>query len=648
MNIAILGCGYIAYYYSMALVNHSSEINVIGYFDTNPERCKKTAEHFNKYAYRSFAELLNDNQIDLVVNLTVPGEHFWTNMEIINAGKNVYCEKPLAGTLEEAEILKETSERLGVILSGAPCSHMAESVAKVAELLAEDAIGKVRFAELNMHDFRVDSNRPDLWFNPLNVPWNYHNEFEVGCTAEHCSYSLSIATTLFGPIREVASSAHIVVPEKKINDDETVHCTTPDYTNAVLTFDHGVYARLECGIVTNKPDRSVVIHGDKGTIKIVDCWDYLSPIQVMQLERDAYGRGSKEYEITFDRNNSFIHDYGLNMDQGRGLTHILNNITNFQDVISSTAQIIHITELTQLISEGKTCTPTTAFRHIELWKAITQIRATWLSRAKHHWSVVPESNQPLVKHQLASIPSTILSEANLVNNKLITSRIEDNDQSLLLWLSDPTQTAYLPLNMIELLSSPSLWEHCTNRLYLGDGFMYDSATKSQLREKYPNGKLKSLSANVTVNTTNWNNITCEGKIIALQQLLLRMFYIREHQAVQAVTLVECAESSLTIELHWQKGSVDIITITMDDSPQTTPFRLQANFVDFDKVSIDLSSGSALDFTFESGITSVINHINWANMGHCKVNRVWDQDILSTFLSTLLAVRESILQARPEL
>ena len=51
----------------------------------------------------------------MVVNLTIPAAHYEINMKALNAGKNVYCEKPLALNLEDAEATVKLAKEKGLI-----------------------------------------------------------------------------------------------------------------------------------------------------------------------------------------------------------------------------------------------------------------------------------------------------------------------------------------------------------------------------------------------------------------------------------------------------------------------------------------------------------------------------------------------------
>ena len=72
MNIAIIGCGYVADFYMATLPNHPN-LRLIGAFDRNVERKDAFARHHKVRIYETLEALLADPQVELILNLTNPG-----------------------------------------------------------------------------------------------------------------------------------------------------------------------------------------------------------------------------------------------------------------------------------------------------------------------------------------------------------------------------------------------------------------------------------------------------------------------------------------------------------------------------------------------------------------------------------------------
>ena len=74
-NIAIVGCGFVADYYIHTLQLHP-ELELIGVADRSDSRLQEFANHHSVTPYASFDDLLNDDRVDVVVNLTNPTSHY--------------------------------------------------------------------------------------------------------------------------------------------------------------------------------------------------------------------------------------------------------------------------------------------------------------------------------------------------------------------------------------------------------------------------------------------------------------------------------------------------------------------------------------------------------------------------------------------
>ena len=75
MNIAIVGCGFVADYYLSTLPAYP-ELKLIGVTDRDPDRALKFAAFHGVSRFGSLADLLNDSRVQLVLNLTNPRSHY--------------------------------------------------------------------------------------------------------------------------------------------------------------------------------------------------------------------------------------------------------------------------------------------------------------------------------------------------------------------------------------------------------------------------------------------------------------------------------------------------------------------------------------------------------------------------------------------
>ena len=109
LNVAIVGCGNIAGAYAKTLQPYS-HIRLLGATDIDLKRAEEYTATYGGRVYPSLDALLRDDEIDLVINLTIHHAHAAVIRQCLEAGKDVFSEKPLALTTEDALALVGTTK----------------------------------------------------------------------------------------------------------------------------------------------------------------------------------------------------------------------------------------------------------------------------------------------------------------------------------------------------------------------------------------------------------------------------------------------------------------------------------------------------------------------------------------------------------
>jgi len=274
MNLAIVGCGFVADYYLATLPLHP-ELTLLGVMDRDVSRAKHLADKAGVHHYPELVNVLDDSRVELVLNLTNPRSHYEVSKAALLMGKHVYSEKPLGMQFEQAVELVELAESRGLSIASAPCNLLGETAQTLWKALRDQTLGRVRVVYAEMDDGMVFRMPYHKWKSASGIPWPYHDEFEVGCTLEHAGYYLSWLAAWFGPAKSVTSFASVQAPDKLA--DESLNMDSPDFSVACIQFHSGVVARLTCGIIAPH-DHSIKIVCDQGVLYSDECWDYRSPV----------------------------------------------------------------------------------------------------------------------------------------------------------------------------------------------------------------------------------------------------------------------------------------------------------------------------------------------------------------------------------
>jgi predicted dehydrogenase len=376
VRVAFLGCGFVADYYATTFANHP-ELQVVGVHDRNAERARRfAASRGVERVYASFEDLLDDDGVELVLNLTDVASHHETTRACLLAGKHVYSEKPLATRFDQSEALVQLAEERGLSLSVAPCSVLSEAAQTTWKALRDGLPGEVRliYAELDegpivRRDFRT-------WTSRSGVPWPFASEFQTGVALEHVGYVVSWLVAFFGPVQRVTAFASLLAPEKapELPPDRM----GPDFTVSCLEFASGQVARVTCGYIAEH-DQRLRIFGENGVLSCRDVWRYDSPVFFAPyedrrrlhhrvLDRVAYWTLRRDrHRLPLVRDAAFESEGPLYMDFARGVAEQAAAISEGRPPRLSARFSLHVNEVVLAMQPrpgtdpaqtiGSTCAP---------------------------------------------------------------------------------------------------------------------------------------------------------------------------------------------------------------------------------------------------------------------------------------------------
>lgn len=368
MRVAILGCGYVANMYRLTLPLHP-ELILSGVYDHDPQRTTAMARLTCSHPYRSFEELLGDERLDLVLNLTNPRAHYETTRACLEAGKHVYTEKPIGLELDRAKELVALAARKGRMLSSAPCTLLNEAAQTLWKALREEVVGKPRLVYAEMDDGMVHRMPVHKWVNEAGTPWPYVDEFETGCTIEHAGYVLTWLAAIFGPAETVTAFSTTIVADKV--KGRTIE-PAADFSVGCIAFRSGVVARLTCGLFA-PVDHQLKVFGDDGVAILEDPRRDRSPLHVRKYITLRRARRltpwRRQYPLAESGRKQVKYRGAQQRDFCSGIADMASALRDGQNPRLSAEFCLHVNELTlALHNAGQRAAPyamTTTFEPVE-------------------------------------------------------------------------------------------------------------------------------------------------------------------------------------------------------------------------------------------------------------------------------------------
>ena len=169
-NIGLIGCGNIAETYFRAQ-DYFNNINFIACADINKTSADECAKQ-NNITSMSVDDLLNNQDVDIILNLTIPRAHYEISEKALIAGKHVYSEKPMAVKLSDAKKIIELANKSKLYFGNAPDTFLGGGMQKSRQLIDEGSVGKVLtgnfiFAFSGVQTFHPN---PESWFQDGGGP----------------------------------------------------------------------------------------------------------------------------------------------------------------------------------------------------------------------------------------------------------------------------------------------------------------------------------------------------------------------------------------------------------------------------------------------------------------------------------------------
>jgi predicted dehydrogenase len=270
LRFGLIGSGYMGRAHAIALhgaaatfgADYAVECAVLA--DATPDQAKRAAGALGFAASTAdWRELIADQRID-VVDITTPNYlHADMALAAIQAGKHVYCEKPLALDLQQSLAIVTAAQRAKVC-NAIGFNYICNPMLHVArDMIATGELGEiVTFRGSYLEDYMSDPAGPYTWRCQRQLAGS-------GALADLGSHLVNMGHFLLGPIARVSASLS-TVHQQRLDPASGQRRTVEneDIAQALVEYSSGVRGTMEISRVATgyKCGLAVEVHGTRGTL----------------------------------------------------------------------------------------------------------------------------------------------------------------------------------------------------------------------------------------------------------------------------------------------------------------------------------------------------------------------------------------------
>ncbi len=202
--------------------------------------------------YRSWEELLADDEIGVVYIATPVSLHAEQAIAAAAAGKHVLCEKPMALNTAECDRMIAAAQANGVTLGVAYYRHFYPVVKRIKEIIASGEVGRIVMAQVNAFEwFDCQPGEPRYWLLTREQGGG-GPMMDFGC------HRIEVLLNILGPVSSVRGMMGRVLLEREVEDTAVACFQFKQGTHAVLSVTHGAF----------EPQDTLHLFGSKGSVHV--------------------------------------------------------------------------------------------------------------------------------------------------------------------------------------------------------------------------------------------------------------------------------------------------------------------------------------------------------------------------------------------
>lgn len=198
LKIALIGCGRISPKHAEAYANNFDDIEVVAFCDLSETKARETRNKYYRFIsdkgikldkeipiYTNYIEMLEKEEIDIVDIATVSGYHAKHTLDALDFGKHVIVEKPMALSIEDADMMIEKAKEKNKVLAVCLQNRFNKSIQKLKTSIEEGKFGRILYGVAN-----IRWNRNNDYYK--SDDWRGTWELDGGALMNQCTHNIDL------------------------------------------------------------------------------------------------------------------------------------------------------------------------------------------------------------------------------------------------------------------------------------------------------------------------------------------------------------------------------------------------------------------------------------------------------------------------
>jgi predicted dehydrogenase len=316
LRIGVIGCGGMSMHHMKSLVKVRDEANIefLNVCDVYDKRAAQAAELTGGKVIKDYRRLLENKDIDYVLIASPEHWHFQMSMDAADAGKHIYCEKPMTHTVEQSKKIVAKIKQKGVKMQVGVQGMSDESYETAKQYVKDGTLGTVVIAQIDYS--RNHPKAEGMWAYPIdkdakpgvNLDWKAWlgtapkrewDPLRYFRWRNYWDYSGGISTDLFiHRVTRIIKALDLKFPERGVGSGGTFALTdtkaeVPETFNIMLEYPGGPQVLLVSSMANDTPVEHV-LRGHKATLTFTRKGFTIKP-------QGIFAKAGEGKEVTYEK-----------------------------------------------------------------------------------------------------------------------------------------------------------------------------------------------------------------------------------------------------------------------------------------------------------------------------------------------------------